>query len=115
MGFIDFIHRFEMKFYTYVLHSKSFNKIYIGQSSDLLTTQLVEEKRLEEHNLGLSTYTKRYIPWEIIYIEEYQTWSEAMKREKELKSQKGREFIWKIIDSRVRLRRLTDDGLTAGL
>lgn len=97
-----------MKFYTYVLYSKSFNKIYIGQSSDL-------EKRLKEHNLGLSTYTKRYIPWEIIYTEEYQTRSEAMKREKELKSQKGREFIWKMINGRVRLRRLTDDGLTAGL
>lgn len=76
-----------MKFYTYVLYSKFYNKIYIGQSSDL-------EKRLEEHNLGLSTYTKRYIPWEIIYTESHRTRSDALTREKQLKSQKGREFIW---------------------
>lgn len=75
----------------YTLYSSKFDKIYIGQTDNL-------ERRLFEHNNGLlSTYTKRYKPWQIIYTEEYQTRNEALKREKQLKSQKGREFIWKII------------------
>lgn len=88
-----------MSFYTYVLYSENFNKIYIGQSSDL-------EKRLWEHNNGFSKYTKRYIPWEIIYKETFKSRSEAMKREKELKSQKGREYIWQMLNGGV--RQLTD-------
>ena len=76
----------------YVLYSLSFHKIYIGQTDDL-------ERRLFEHNDGLlSIYTKRYKPWEVIYMEEYQTRGEALKREKQLKSQKGREFIWNLIN-----------------
>ena len=72
----------------YVLYSSKFNKIYIGQTDDL-------ERRLFEHNNKLlSTYTKKYTPWKIIYIEEFSSRTEALKREKQLKSQKGREFIW---------------------
>ena len=79
----------------YALCSTKFDKIYIGQTDNL-------ERRLFEHNNGLlSTYTKRYKPWQIIYTEEYQTRSEALKREKQLKSQKGREFIWKIIKKKI--------------
>ncbi len=75
---------------TYVLYSKKFNKIYIGQTNDV-------ERRLTEHNSGNHRYTKRYIPWSVIYTEKFNTRAEAMQREKELKSQKGREFIWNII------------------
>jgi len=78
-------------FTVYVLYSQSHNKIYIGQTEDI-------ERRLFEHNNGLlSGYTKRYIPWETIYTEEYPSRSDALKREKQMKSQKGREFIWSII------------------
>lgn len=73
----------------YVIYSLKFNKIYIGQTEDL-------ERRLFEHNNKLlSAYTKKYTPWEIIYVEEFPTRNEAIIREKQLKSQKGREFIWK--------------------
>ena len=77
-------------FYVYALYSSKFNKIYIGQTCDLTS-------RLVEHNSGKSFYTKRFIPWEIIYTEEFETRGEVMKREKQLKSQKGREFVWNII------------------
>ena len=83
-----------MNYFTYALYSKTFHKIYVGQTMNL-------EKRLEEHNSGLSNYTKRYIPWEIIYTENHQTRSDAVLREKQLKSQKGREFIWKIIKTKL--------------
>jgi len=74
-------------FYTYVLFSKSFNKIYIDQSNNL-------DLRLLEHNSGLCKSTKAYMPWELFYFEEFQTRSDSMRREKELKSHKGRDFIW---------------------
>ncbi len=75
----------------YVLFSEIHNKIYIGQTENL-------QRRLFEHNNGLlSTYTKRYLPWTVIYSEEYPSRSQALKREKQLKSQKGREFIWNLV------------------
>lgn len=77
-------------FYVYALYSSKFNKIYVGQTIDL-------DKRLIEHNSGLSNYTKRFMPWKIIYTEKVETRTDAMKREKQLKSQKGREFIWNLI------------------
>jgi len=80
-------------FFVYALYSKKYDKIYIGQTCDL-------KNRLIEHNLGLSFYTKRYLPWEIIYTEECFSRSEALKREKQLKSQKGREFVWNIIKAK---------------
>jgi len=75
-------------FFTYVLYSRKFDKIYIGQTNNL-------RLRLEEHNSGMSKSTKRDTPWEIIYFEKYETRSEAMKREKQLKSHTGRDFIRK--------------------
>ena len=60
-------------------------------------------KRFAEHNEGKSTYTKSYIPWEILHYEEFSTRSLAMKKEKELKSHKGRDFIReKVLSVRVR-------------
>ncbi len=57
-----------------------------------------------EHNNGLlSIYSKRYKPWKVVYTEEYPTRAEAMKRERQLKSQKGREFIWKIIREKYQI------------
>jgi putative endonuclease len=34
-----------------------------------------------------------YIPWKIVYSKEYSTRSEAMRREKELKTHRGRDYI----------------------
>ena len=65
--------------YTYILYSPEFDKIYIGQTKDL-------QKKLAAHNSGKSHSTKSYVPWELVYYEEYASRSQAMKREKELKS-----------------------------
>ncbi len=81
----------------YTLYSEQFNKIYIGQTENI-------ERRMFEHNNGLlSIYSKRYKPWKVVYTEEYPTRAEAMKRERQLKSQKGREFIWKIIREKYQI------------
>ena len=72
-------------FYIYVLYSPKFDRIYIGQTNNI-------EGRVEQHNTGRSRYTKRYIPWELAHYEKFATRSEAMKREKELKSHKGQDY-----------------------
>ena len=73
----------------YILKSET-NKLYIGQTKNI-------EKRLNEHNSGLATYTKRCTSWRLIYSEKYKTRSEAMRREKELKTGKYRKWLKKII------------------
>lgn len=71
----------------YVLFSEYSKKIYIGCTSDI-------EKRLVAHNHPLNKgWTKSFQPWVLIYKEEYKSKSEALIREKQLKSAKGREFI----------------------
>jgi len=75
----------------YVLYSEKYEKIYVGYSSNI-------EQRLLSHNeLGTKGYTIRYRPWKLIYTESFLLKSDAMKREKQLKSAKGREFIWNFI------------------
>jgi putative endonuclease len=78
-------------FIVYVLYSEKHNKIYIGYTSNI-------EQRLLSHNeLGTKGYTLRYRPWKLIYTESFLLKLDAMKREKQLKSAKGREFIWNFI------------------
>ena len=76
-------------FTVYVLYSKDFDKIYIGYTSNL-------EQRLLSHNtLSKKGWTVRFRPWQLAYKEIFDSKQEAMKREKQLKSQKGREWIRK--------------------
>jgi putative endonuclease len=79
-------------FKVYVLYSPTFKKIYVGYTSDL-------ENRLLSHNtLTTKGYTIKYRPWEVMYTESFDLKEEALKREKELKSSRGRAFIWEMID-----------------
>ena len=82
-------------FTVYVLYSPSFKKIYIGYTSDLAN-------RLDSHNIfAKKGYTVKFRPWELVYSEEYNTKTEAVRREKQLKSAKGREFIWNDIIDKI--------------
>ena len=78
-------------YFTYILKSKVKDRFYIGNCSDL-------EERLKKHNNGNSISTKAYIPWEIVYVEEYSMKSEAMKREYALKRIKNKTVLEKIIN-----------------
>ncbi len=79
-------------YFVYAIYNKTNNKIYIGQTIDI-------DKRLFEHNQKTyKGYTSQYNgTWEIIYKEQIKTRSEALIREKQLKSFRGREFIKKHI------------------
>ena len=75
----------------YALYSSTFNKIYIGYTADL-------PARLNSHNeLATSGYTFRYRPWIVVHTEIFSLKKDAMLRERQLKSAKGREFIWAIV------------------
>ncbi|MCA6431319.1 MAG: GIY-YIG nuclease family protein [Cytophagales bacterium] len=71
----------------YILFSARFNKIYIGQTGSLVS-------RFHSHNfLSNKGWTINFRPWEVVYTEFFETRSKALKREKELKSGKGREWV----------------------
>jgi putative endonuclease len=61
-------------------------KRYVGSSENV-------QQRLVKHNLGLSNFTKRGIPWILIHQETFTTKLEALKREKFLKSGAGRAWL----------------------
>ena len=74
-------------FKVYVLYSSSFDKIYVGHTSNL-------EARLKSHNeLSTKGWTIKFRPWTLIHTEDLPTKSEAIRRERELKSAQGRMFI----------------------
>jgi putative endonuclease len=72
----------------YFLYS---GKTYTGMSSDLIT-------RFQFHNSKSTTgFTIRFRPWSMIHVEFFDQKIQALKREKELKSGKEREWIKKYI------------------
>ena len=73
----------------YVLKSIPFPKSYVGFTDNL-------DRRLKEHNLGKNNFTRRYIPWKVVYTEKYDNLLEATKREKSLKTTTGRRFLKKV-------------------
>lgn len=77
-------------YFTHVLRSKKDNKFYIGSTKDM-------NKRVISHNKGHSKYTKNRGPFELVYKEEYNTLSEAKKREYHLKSLRNKIAIEKLI------------------
>jgi putative endonuclease len=73
-----------MKFYyIYILHSPTKNFIYTGYSENL-------RQRISEHNSGKVKSTKAYQPLKLIFYEAYLKKSDAKRREKYLKSNKGK-------------------------
>ena len=73
-------------YYVYVLRSLINRRLYTGSTQDI-------ERRLKEHNSGKTKYTSSTKPFELVYKETYNTRLEAVRREKFLKSGKGREFL----------------------
>jgi len=72
--------------FAYILYSNKLDRYYTGSTDDL-------EWRLERHNSGWGRYTKKGIPWKLVYNEEYFTKTEALKREREIKKKKSRKYI----------------------
>ena len=83
-----------MQYYCYILFSEKLNKFYIGSTQDL-------DNRLYRHNNSAgSTYTKKVKDWKLMYFETFETRSEAIMRENQIKRKKSRKYIeWIIANS----------------
>lgn len=74
-------------FYVYVLRSLKNRKRYIGYTSKDVHI------RFDEHSSGTNRWTRQNKPFRLVYFERFQTKSEAMKRERFLKSGQGRKWL----------------------
>ena len=82
-------------FVVYALYSRTYDKIYIGFTSNI-------EERFKSHNeLSKKGWTIKFRPWEIIYQEHHSLKTDAMRREKELKTAAGRDYIRSLINAKL--------------
>ena len=67
-------------FYTYILTNKHNTVLYVGVTNNI-------ERRISEHRQNNHTgFTARYNCHKLVYIEEFSSISEAIAREKQIKS-----------------------------
>ena len=71
-----------VKIYQVYLVQNSQGRRYIGLSEDVV-------KRLQDHNAGLSKYTAKFGPWNLVWQSSQMALSDARKLENLLKRQKG--------------------------
>lgn len=64
--------------FVYLFRSLKDGKFYVGWTTDL-------NRRLEEHNAGLTRSTRNRRPFELVYYETYASPEEAKNRERALK------------------------------
>ncbi|MFQ5603902.1 MAG: GIY-YIG nuclease family protein [bacterium] len=81
-----------MHHFVYILHSEKLDRYYVGVSH-------APEIRLFYHNSGKGGWSKRGIPWRLVFVEEFSSRSEALKRERFIKKQKSRVFLEELIAS----------------
>ncbi len=73
-----------------MIYSDKYSRFYKGHCENL-------ETRLKEHNQGKTKSIKAYIPFRLVYYEEFTTRQEAIARERYFKSAAGRRFLKKVI------------------
>ena len=81
---------FSTMFVIYILHSLRYNRYYIGHTKNI-------KSRLAEHNRGKVRSTKAFTPWKVVYTENFETKSEAIKREMQIKNYKSGNAFKKLI------------------
>ena len=82
-----------MEFVVYILYSKSYDKIYVGYTSDLI------HRFISHNSLAKKGWTIRYRPWEVIFCEFFQDKKHAAVREKLMKGALARKWIREKISS----------------
>ena len=79
-------------YFVYVLHSDKDGNLYTGYTKDL-------ELRFEQHSKGYVESTKNRRPLQLIYYEACIKQTDALKREKYLKTHYGKMFLKKRLKS----------------
>lgn len=73
-------------FFTYIIENQN-GIFYKGSTSDY-------NKRLVQHNDGLTAYTRNKGPWKLIFLAEFNTRKEAEELEKKLKRCNKKYLQW---------------------
>ena len=79
-------------FWTYILENLQ-GRFHVGSTDDL-------ERRVAEHNASdgpKSKYTAKHGPWRLVWAESHPTRSDAMRRERRIKSRKSATWIRKYL------------------
>ena len=73
-------------FYVYILYSSSLEKYYVGSTENV-------ENRLQEHNLGKGSFTKKGVPWLLIVSIECVSRTEAVQLELKIKKRGAKRYL----------------------
>ena len=76
------------QYWVYVLRNPR-GRIYIGLSEDIA-------RRVEQHNTGVSKWTKQRGPWELLWQQGPMTLGDARRLESLLKRQKGGDGFYRL-------------------
>ncbi len=79
-------------FFTYIIYSPKLDRYYIGYTSDL-------EKRLAEHNAGISAFTSKATDWILKFSGPFNSRTDAFKFEMAIKKKKSRKYILYLIEA----------------
>ena len=79
-----------MKLYRVYLIENAVGRRYIGISENV-------DKRLTDHNAGLSKWTAKHVPWQLVWASRETSLSEARKLENLLKRQKGGDGLQRLL------------------
>ena len=82
-----------MRYSVYILKSKN-GSYYIGSTNDAT-------ERIAYHNSGKVISTKNGRPWKMIYVENFDTLSDARKREIQIKKWKSRKAIERLLNGPI--------------
>ena len=75
-----------------ILYSNTINRYYVGYTNDI-------DRRISGHNRKKGKFTDKGIPWNLVYKEDFVNKTEAMDRERFIKSKKSSAFIKNLIST----------------
>lgn len=73
-------------YFVYILRSLKNNDIYVGSTENIV-------RRFNLHNKGKAKSTKAYRPWQLLDKEEFNSRSDAVRRERFLKTGQQKEIL----------------------
>ena len=79
-----------MQYFTYIIQSDEADRYYIGITSN-------PEERVKKHNTNHKGFTGSKNDWKLVYIEEFTSKLQALKRERQIKNWKNKQRIEELI------------------
>ena len=80
-----------MMYFVYILHSAVLDRYYSGSSQN-------PQERLKKHLANHKGFTGKSKDWVMCYLEEFETKSEALRRENQIKGWKNKDRMKQLIE-----------------